>query len=412
MSHSSRLAVRPVCLALLLGALVTACHRRRPMPPLPVEPQLPPPEGAVVPPPERPVPPPGVTAPAPMPATTYRLLATATAQDQVALIRFKPCQPEDAPPACGAQVERTYAVGIDSTEIEGPHGVVMSPDGRAFYVSMTHGQPFGRLEKYDIDTGRRLGAADLGKFPATVDIAPNGAVVYVINLNLDESAMRPPALSIVGGETMKETARLGTCRGPHGSRVNSQGTLHYSTCKTNDLLVEVDAGSSTVRRLFNVTRGSEGAVAPAAVTGTSEVCGPTWAQPSSDGARVYVACHRSGEIVEVDVASWSLVKRWQTPPAPFALSVTPDGKLLVATQKGPGTITIWRLSDGTRLAELPGTHAGASDVVTSRDSRFAFVTLEGTGDEPGTIDIIDLKTWRRVATVEVGKQVGGLALLP
>jgi len=154
------------------------------MPALPVEPQPPPPEGVVVPPPGPPLP--GVTAPAPMPATTYRILATATAQDQVALIRFKPCQPEDAPPACGAQVERTYAVGIHPTDIEGPYGVALSPDGRAFYVSMAHGRPFGRLEKYDIDTGRRLGAADLGKFPATVDIAPSGAVVYVINLNLDE----------------------------------------------------------------------------------------------------------------------------------------------------------------------------------------------------------------------------------
>jgi DNA-binding beta-propeller fold protein YncE len=347
-----------------------------------------------------------------MPATTYRLLATATAQDQVALIRFKPCQPEAAPPACGAQVERTYAVGIHPTDIEGPHGVAVSPDGRAFYVSMAHGRPFGRLEKYDIDTGRRLGAVDLGKFPATVDIAPSGAVVYVINLNLDDSAMRPSALSIVGGETMKETARLGTCRGPHGSRVNSQGTLHYSTCKMNDLLVEVDARSFTVRRLFDLTPRSEGAVAPAAVSGMSEVCGPTWAQPSSDGARVYVACNKSGEIVEMDVASWSLVKRWQTPPAPYALAVTPDGKLLVATQRGPGTITVWRLSDGARLAEIPGTRAAASDVATSRDSRFAFVSLEGIGDEPGTIDIIDLKTLQKVATVAIGKQAGGIAVLP
>jgi DNA-binding beta-propeller fold protein YncE len=180
----------------------------------------------------------------------------------------------------------------------------------------------------------------------------------------------------------------------------------------NDLLVEVDARSFTVRRLFDVTPGREGAVAPAAVSGMSEVCGPTWAQPSSDGARVYVACHRSGEILEMDVASWSLVKRWQTPPAPYALAVTPDGRLLVATQRGPGTITVWRLSDGARLAEIPGTRAAASDVATSRDSRFAFVSLEGIGDEPGTIDIIDLKTLQKVATVAIGKQAGGIAVLP
>jgi DNA-binding beta-propeller fold protein YncE len=395
---------------LLLGALAMACHQRRPMPALPVEPQPPPPEGVVVPPPGPP--PPGVTAPAPMPATTYRILATAESQDQVALIHFKPCQPEAAPPACGAQVERTYSVGIDPSDIEGPHGVVASPDGRAFYVSMAHGRPFGRLEKYDIATGRRLGAVELGMFPATLDISPSGAFVYAINGNPEDPDMRPSALSIDESETMTEVARPETCRMPHGTRLNPQGTLLYSGCMMNDLLVEVDARSFAVRRLFDVTPGRERAVAPAAVTGMSSVCSPTWAQPSADGARVYVACNKSGEIVEVDVDSWSLVKRWKTPPAPYNLAVTPDGKLLVATQKGPGTITIWRLSDGALLAEIPGTRKAASGVATSRDSRFAFVTLEGIGGEPGTIDIIDLKTLRKVATVEIGGQAGGIGVLP
>jgi len=54
----------------------------------------------------------------------------------------------------------------------------------------------------------------------------------------------------------------------------------------------------------------------------------------------------------------------------------------------------------------------ASGVATSRDSRFAFVTLEGIGGQPGTIDIIDLKTLRKVATVEIGSRAGGIAVLP
>jgi DNA-binding beta-propeller fold protein YncE len=106
------------------------------------------------------------------------------------------------------------------------------------------------------------------------------------------------------------------------------------------------------------------------------------------------------------------VKRWKTSPAPYNLAVTPDGRLLVATQKGPGTITIWRLSDAILMAEVPGTRTAASGVVTSRDSRYAFVTLEGVEGDPGTIDIIDLKTLQKVATVEIGKQAGGIALLP
>ena len=114
----------------------------------------------------------------------------------------------------------------------------------------------------------------------------------------------------------------------------------------------------------------------------------------------------------VDVASWRLVKRWQTPAAPYNLAATPDGKLLVATQKGPGTITVWRLSDDSLLAQIPGSRKVASGVAVSRDSRYAFVTLEGIGGEPGTVDVIDLQALQRVTSVDIGKQAGGITLLP
>lgn len=395
-------------IAILAIVATAACHHRRPAPSLPVRPEQPPPE-VVVPPPQPPV----VVAPSPVPATTYRVLATAESADQVALIVFKPCQPGDVPPVCGARVERTYGVGVIPVEIEGPHGVIAAPDGKSFYVTIAHGRPFGWLQKFDMASGRLLGQVRLGMFPATVDIAPSGALVYAINFNFDDPAMRPSSLSIVEGDSMTEVARPETCRMPHGSRLNPQGTLHYSGCMMNDRLVEVDARTMMVRRLFNLTPGKEGSAAlSGASTGMSSVCSPTWAQPSADGSRVYVACNKSAEIVEVDVASWSLVKRWKTPAAPYNLAATPDGRLLVATQKGPGTVTIWRLADDTLMAQIAGTRKIASGVAVSRDSRYAFVTLEGIGGEPGTIDIIDLKTLQKVASVEIGKQAGGIALLP
>lgn len=396
------LTSRPGAMALLMAA---ACHHPARPPELPVRPEQPPPEGIIVPPPD--------VAPSPVPATTYRFLATAELQDQVALVRFKPCQPEEAPPVCGTAVERTYDVGLSSADIEGPHGVVVSPDGRTFYVSMAHGRPFGRLEKYDVATGRRLGVVELGMFPATVDISPSGSFVYVVNFNFEDPDVRPSSLSIVEAGSLTEVARLSTCRMPHGSRLNPQGTLHYSGCMMNDLLVEVDARTLAVRRLFSLAPGHEGPVPlPAAAAGLSGVCSPAWAQPSADGSRVYVACNKSAEIVEVEVAGWRLLKRWKTPAAPYNLAATPDGRLLIATQKGPGTITVWRLADDSLLAEIPGTRQGASGVAVSRDSRYAFVTLEGIGDDPGTIDIIDLNGPRKVASVEIGRQAGGIALLP
>mgnify|MGYP003402843053 CR=1 FL=1 len=43
---------------------------------------------------------------------------------------------------------------------------------------------------------------------------------------------------------------------------------------------------------------------------------------------------------------------------------------------------------------------------------FAFVTLEGRNADPGTVDIIDLATRATVASVNVGKQAGGIAIVP
>jgi DNA-binding beta-propeller fold protein YncE len=143
----------------------------------------------------------------------------------------------------------------------------------------------------------------------------------------------------------------------------------------------------------------------------SNVCSPTWAQPSADGGRVFVACNKSNEIVEVDVATWSLVRRWPTPKAPYNLAVTPDGKLLIATQKGPGTVSVWSLADHALLKDIPASGRVASGVVVSADSRYAFATLEGVGGEPGLVDVIDLRSLERIASVSIGKQAGGIAML-
>lgn len=352
----------------------------------------------------------------PPPPAAYRLLVGAESEDQVALIEFRPCP--GAP--CGARVLRTYEVGLWATEIEGPHGVVAAPDGRSFYVTLAHGRPNGWLQQYDLDTGRRLGQVELGMFPATVDLGPGG-LVYVINFNFEDPDMKPSGLSVVAGDPLFEVARLTTCRMPHGSRLSPDGSRHYSGCMMDDRLVEVDTRRLAVSREFSLVPGREGPLTPgpedrarhsAHGPAPSSGCSPTWAQPSADGRAVYVACNRANEIVEIDVGAWRITRRWTTPRAPYNLAVTPDGTLLLATQKGPGTTTVWRLADARLLAEIPGTRGLASGVAVSRDSRYAFVTLEGVGGEPGTVDVIDLVTLAKVASVDVGKQAGGIAEVP
>ena len=107
----------------------------------------------------------GAGAGAQAPARDYLLFVGAEATDQVHLVRFGPK---------GMRVERTNVVGIMLTDPDGPHGVAVSPDGRFYYVSTAHGTPYGHLWKYATANDSVAGRVQLGSFPATLQVSPDG----------------------------------------------------------------------------------------------------------------------------------------------------------------------------------------------------------------------------------------------
>jgi DNA-binding beta-propeller fold protein YncE len=212
---------------------------------------------------------------------------------------------------------------------------------------------------------------------------------------------------------------------PHGSRLNAQGTKHYSVCMMNDMLIEVDTRQFGVSRHFMLTRGNEHGMtgAPAATTSGAHdmsghglapaaagdaTCSPTWAQPSADGSKVYVACNKTSDIAEIDVASWTLKRRIPAGEGVYNLAATRDGKLLIGTNKRGQSVSVIDIATGKELARIPTTRKVVSGVAISPDDRYAFVTDEGVGSQPGTVDIIDLHSLGRVASVDVGQQAGGI----
>jgi len=137
-------------------------------------------------------------------------------------------------------------------------------------------------------------------------------------------------------------------------------------------------------------------------------CSPTWAQPSADGSKVYVACNKSSDVVEIDAAAWTMTRRFPMGPGVYNLAASHDGKLLVGTNKRGQSVSVVDLASGKEIAQLATKRKVASGVVISPDDRYAFVTVEGIGSEPGTVEVIDLHALRTVATVDVGQQAGGI----
>jgi DNA-binding beta-propeller fold protein YncE len=340
------------------------------------------------------------TAPAD-PEQDYLVWVVSESSDGIALVRFGPS---------GARVERELDTGLMPVDLDGPHGIDVSPDGEFFYVSLGHGRPNGNLLKYRASDGDVVGQVALGSFPASLDVSPDGKFAYVVNFNL-HGDMVPSSVSVVATEEMVEVVRIRTCTMPHGSRLDPTGARHYSACMMDDALVEIDARTFRVSRHFllgnGTERGMNGAPGGHAMHMSELSCSPTWAQPSADGQRVFVACNKSDEIVEIDVAGWRLVRRVPAGPGVYNLGVSRDGKLVASNKRGQ-SVSIFDVATAKELARVPTRAPIVHGVAVSADSRFAFVSEEAIGKTPGVVEVISLIDLESVGSVEVGLQAAGI----
>ena len=368
------------------------------------------------------------------PAADYWVYVGAESADLIHRIKFGPA---------GLVVERSIQVGELPAEMEGPHGLQISRDGKYLHMTTGHGCPDGKYWRYELGPDTLVGPGVLlGNFPASIDVTPDGLYSFSGNFNL-HGDMVPSSVSVVDTRTFAEVARIVSCTMPHGSRLDPSGLFHYHACMMDDQLVEIDARKFEVSRRFSLAKGKEGPV-PAEgdhmlamwIEGAQRVsggktsdpaevgyaamgdmkhdmapntCSPTWAQPSADGKSVFVACNKADEIVEIDRTSWTIARRFKTGRGPYNLAVSPDGALLVATLKQGHMIEVIDLKSGKSLAQLKTATTLAHGIVVTPDSRYAFTTSEGVGSAPGKVDVYDLKTLANVGSVDVGQQASGIA---
>jgi DNA-binding beta-propeller fold protein YncE len=389
------------------------------------------------------------------PTATYWVYVGSESADYLHRIRFGPDGARVEADISMAALYRQSGVPELFTEHEAPHGVASDSRSGAVFMTTGHGLPDGKLWKLEGGTGRLLAdPVDLGRFPASLGVSPDGNWVYVANFNL-HGRMVPSSISVIYAPEMMELARVETCTMPHGSRVHPSGRFHYSTCMMDDQLVEIDGTELEVSRRFFLGVGEEGPTDPSdmgfhtdggeghdhppevdadpdhAHHGADHAhhdraaddpahpvpesphyeasCSPTWVQPSHDGERIYVACNASDQVLELDHDSWALMRRFDTGRGPYNVDVTADDRLLVITLKQGDGVEFVDLESGELRARLETSTRVVHGVALSPDSRYAFISVEGIGAEPGKVDIFDLSTFERVESVPVGQQASGIA---
>ncbi|MEE2713769.1 MAG: YncE family protein [Planctomycetota bacterium] len=321
----------------------------------------------------------------------YYVYVAAESADEVYRLKFD---------GSSAVVDKVIQVGYQPTEIEGPHGLAVGLDGKYWYLSIAHGKPFGIIYKYETATDKIVGECEVGMFPATMQISPATGLLYCVNFNL-HGRMLPSSISILDPEEMVEVARTTTGPMPHGSRVSPDGLRHYSCAMMSGHLFEIDALTFGVKRRLQLDEKQP--------EGHDSDVKPTWVHPHPKRPSVYCALNGAAQIAEVDLKTWRVVRRFKTAKGPYNLEITPDGKKLVVSYKTAGKVGIWDLDSGREVARLKSTRRVTHGVLITPDGRYGFVSSEGIGSEKGAVDVLDLTTNKKVASVDIGLQAGGIA---
>lgn len=342
----------------------------------------------------------------------YYVYVAAESEDEVSLMKFDGKK---------AEIIKTIPVGIWPAENEGPHGLSVSPDGKHWFLSLAHGNPYGTLYKFSTETNEVVGQTKLGIFPATMQISKATGLLYIVNFNL-HGAMVPSTVSVVDPETMTEIKKITTGTMPHGSRMSPDGMFHYSVAMMSGEIFEIDAVKLEVSRTLNLDQSEHDMASMGTMDhskmnhGSGGMKGmvhskikPTWVIPHPRWRKAYVAANGNAEVLEVDLDLWKITRRFSTGKGPYNVEISPDGNKMVVTYKSEGATGIWDLNTGKELAKITNSRKVSHGVAMSSDNKYAFISIEGIGGDPGSVDVIDLNELKLVDTAELGKQAGGIA---
>src|SRR5919112_359335 len=315
-------------------------------------------------------------------------------------------------------VDRVVPVGIMPSDIDGPHNIAVAPDGKSYYITVAHGTPYGSLWKMNITGDSLLGRAQVELFPTTISVTPDGQFAFVANSDFHGDHPRVNVVSVVHTPTMTKITDIPACDMPHGVKVNRAGTRIYVSCMHSDEILQLDASTFRVARRLKSGEGRaatatgpahHGPAAPL-VGGVAKECSPTFVSVSTDDKRLYVACNYGNNLQVWDAETFALVKEVPVGTGAYNAEPSPDGKLILVTNKKDQSVSLVDAVRLTEVARIPTSKNIVHGVACSPDGRLAYVSSESVGADPGAVDVIDLSLRKVVGTVSLPGQPTGITV--
>jgi YVTN family beta-propeller protein len=276
-------------------------------------------------------------------------------------------------------------VGVD---ING-HEVIASPDGKFAYVPIYGNSGVGKpgtdgrtVEVIDIEGGRAIDIIDLGRptRPHCAKLGPDG-LLYV-------SAELAKAVDVIDPKTGKVVGEIPTGQvdshmfviAPDGSRVYTsnvfEGSVSVADVQKRALVTTIPVSESVQRISI-----------------------------SPDGRTVYTHDQKAPRIAVIDTATNTVAKWWDVPAIVYSSAPTPDGKLLIANAPA-GKLFVLDTASG-KMVHSYDIPAALGEVLVAPDGARAYVSCP----HAGTIEILNLKTWKMEEPIMLTQGVDGLAFV-
>lgn len=326
--------------------------------------------------------------------------------------------------------EKVIPVGIMPADIDGPHNLTVSADNRFYYISIAHGTPFGTLWKMDAVSDTLVGRAPLEMFPTTIGLTPDGELAFVANSDFHGDHPRENVISVVHTPTMSTITHLPACDMPHGVKSNHAGSLIYVSCMNSDELLEIEVATLRIVRRVKTGMGHDmnamagmdhggmnhapaapPASAPAPAAAPDMSCAPTFVSVSPDDKTLYAACNHGNSVQVWDAATLTRTKEIPVGAGAYNVEPSADGRWIIVTNKKAQSFSLIDAQTLTEVVRVPTTKKIVHGVAYSPDGRYAFISQESIGADPGAVDMFDIAARKVVATVPLPAQPTGIAIL-
>ena len=263
---------------------------------------------------------------------------------------------------------------------KGPHGLVITPNGRKVYVSSD-----GASTVSVIDTGsdRVIATIDVGANPHGLAVSGDGRRVLALGWGSNRAL-------VIDTETDRVIAEVAVAQ-PHNGTLSRDGSVAWVGSQQQ--------GATALVRL-DLTAGKETARVPLDKT-------PRGLELTPDGKRLFFTLAGSDAIQVLDTASNQIAAQIPVGASPHYAPFTPDGRWALAVVQGPGELAILDVMAGTVAAAVPVGKAPHWST-SSSDGRIAYVTNEATND----VSVVDLAGRRVLATIPVGNAPRKIAVQP